>query len=428
MIISFFLFIVQQHWIRSLSFRVMLFAIALLSCAMQYWVFKRVDTVSGGFFSKKALHKKIAEGLFIFFNLPFIFVITQPIPLREIPPIIFHLFFYPFYIWQSATFFIFALLFLFSVLKYVVIKFYKTLLFIRPFNLKVERMKTTPSYQKFNSSRRKFLQTGLIGVSGYSFIGSAMGMVDKNEYEVVNRTITIQNLPEEFKGFTIGLISDIHSSVFMTKEEMDEYVKTTNALNTDLILVTGDFVNSQTEEVYPFAEAFSNLKAKHGIYGCLGNHDFFANDVERVAKEVNDCGVKLLRNDAVQISKGNSFFNLIGVDDIGRGVDPDDYLNRALSSVKNRQPKILLCHKPYNIDNFDKLGMDLTLSGHTHGGQIVFAKLNNTYVAFASLFSKYVAGLYKKNNSQMYVNRGIGTVGVPLRINCPPEITKITLA
>ena len=206
----------------------------------------------------------------------------------------------------------------------------------------------------------------------------------------------------------------------------DDYVAALNNLKTDIIFVPGDFVNSQTDEVYPFVEAFSSLRAPYGVYGCLGNHDYYA-DVDVVAKEVDGCGIKLLRNDAVKILKGNSFINLVGVDDIPINGKPDPYLERALSSVQNSNPRILLCHKPYYLETFASRNIDLTLSGHTHGGQIVFAKVGNLIVCPAALFSKYVWGLYEFGNSQMYVTRGIGTVGVPFRINCPPEITKITL-
>lgn len=279
----------------------------------------------------------------------------------------------------------------------------------------------------FDKHRRKFLQQTTLGLSSLSFVGSSVASMDQ-DYETIEKIVTIRNLPEQFKGFTIGMISDIHSSVFMNKDDMDEYVKAMNALETDLIVVTGDFVNSRTEEVYPFAEAFSELRAPFGVFGCLGNHDYFADDVERVARVVDDCGVKLLRNDSTAIRKENAFLNLIGVDDIGRGTDPNDYMDNAMTFVKNEYPRILLCHKPYYFENAKDRKIDLTLSGHTHGGQIVFGMVGNTPISFATLASKYVAGLYQLGNAQLYVNRGIGTVGLPLRINCPPEITKITLA
>ncbi|MGE5313377.1 MAG: metallophosphoesterase [Acidobacteriota bacterium] len=276
-------------------------------------------------------------------------------------------------------------------------------------------------------SRRAFLRTGVLGAASLAFLGSSYSISHEDDYDLVTRTIKISNLPPEFRGFTIGLMSDIHSSVFMNRQDMNAYVSAMNALKTDIIFVTGDFVNSKTEEVYPFAEAFSNLRAPLGVYGVLGNHDYFA-DVDVVAKEVDGCGVKLLRNDAVKIEKDGAFITLAGVDDIGRGVNPADYIARALAGVKNDNPRILLCHKPYYMDEFSDHRFDLVFSGHTHGGQIVFAKINDTYITPASLWSKYVWGLYRKNGTQLYVNRGIGSVGVPFRLNCPPELTKLTLA
>jgi uncharacterized protein len=277
-------------------------------------------------------------------------------------------------------------------------------------------------------SRRSFLQKGILGVSAFSFAGAGNSAPENSDYEIREKTITIPNLPEEFKGFTIGMMSDIHSSIFMNKEDMDEYVQAMNDLQTDLIVVTGDFVNSQTDEVYPFAEAFANLRSPNGVYGCLGNHDFFAQDVERVAKVVDDCGVKLLRNDAVKIQKGKSYFNLIGVDDIGRNTDPTDYMNKALAFAKNDQPKIMMCHKPYYFQQAKDAGIDLTLSGHTHGGQIVFGTIDRVRISLSALFSKYISGLYTIDQSHLYVNNGIGFTGLPIRINCPAELTVITLA
>jgi hypothetical protein len=293
---------------------------------------------------------------------------------------------------------------------------------------KVSEMKETPQFKKFDTSRRTFLRSGVVGLSAYSFIGASSGAASAGEYEIKKKTITIPQLPEEFKGFTIGILSDIHSSIFMNKEDMDKYVSAMNELKTDLVVVTGDFVNSQTDEVYPFAEAFSNLHSPHGVYGCLGNHDYFARDVERVAKEVDNCGVKLLRNDAVQIRKGNSYFNLVGVDDIGRNTPPEEYMTKALAFAKNDQPKILLCHKPYYFEKAKELGFDLTLSGHTHGGQIVFGTIDRTPLSLAALASKYVSGLYTIDQSLLYVNNGIGFTGIPFRINCPAELTVLTLA
>ena len=405
--------------------------------------------VAAFIFSQRIAHKKLLHWLkterkippaatravtavFIMFNVPLIIFLVPLSALEYVQGKIFTALVYPFYVWQFAIFLLMLTLGAIKLFHISAKRLYRLLSKNSAIEEKISVLKTAPSFQRwrnwrsFDASRRAFLRTGIVGLSAYSFVGAARGVIDRNDYEIIERKILIKNLPDEFKGFTIGLMSDVHSSAFMTKDEMDDYVAALNALKTDLVVVPGDFVNSETEEVYPFAEAFANLRAPYGVYGCLGNHDYYA-DVDVVAKEVNDCGVKLLRNDAVKIQKGNSFFNLIGVDDIRHQIDPNTYIESALSSVRNEQPKILLCHRPYFLETIDKYDIALTLAGHTHGGQIVLAHVGDIYLTPAALVSKYISGLYHINNSQMYVTRGIGTVGVPLRINCPPEITKITL-
>ncbi|MFZ4621105.1 MAG: metallophosphoesterase [Bacteroidota bacterium] len=365
--------------------------------------------------------------VFIFFNIPFFafyFVYRNYLQLPDfvIPMML------PFFIWQVASLFVSFVLLVIALAALPFKLLFKSVTLHPQINSKVEEMKQTNGFKSIDASRRAFLKTSAVGLSAYSFIGAAAGTEAEGDFEINRKTITIPNLPERFKGFTIGMMSDIHSSVFMNKEDMDGYVKSMNDLKTDMIVVTGDFVNSKTEEVYPFAEAFANLKAAHGVYGCLGNHDYFTKDVELVAKKVDECGIKLLRNDAVKIQKDDSYFNLVGVDDIGRNVDPADYMKKALAFAKNEQPKIMLCHKPYYFQQAKDLGIALTLSGHTHGGQVVFGVVDNTRISLATLASRYISGLYSLGDSHLYVNNGIGFTGLPIRINCPAELTVITLA
>ena len=208
---------------------------------------------------------------------------------------------------------------------------------------------------------------------------------------------------------------------------MDGYCRGVMSLGADLIVVPGDFVNSQTSEVYPFAESFSALHAPCGVFGVMGNHDFYAGDPERVAREVDGCGVRLLRNDSVFIERGGARFALAGIDDVGRRETAAAYMRRALRSIPDGTPRILLSHRPYFIGEAGLEGVDLVLSGHTHGGQIVLGQIGGITLTPAALASPYIWGKYRLGRTQMYVSRGIGTVGLPMRINCPPEITKITL-
>jgi uncharacterized protein len=197
-------------------------------------------------------------------------------------------------------------------------------------------------------------------------------------------------------------------------------------LNADLIVVPGDFVTSNFGEVFPFAEAFNILRAPYGVYGVLGNHDFYSG-ADAVAKEVDNCGIRLLRNDKLVIEKDGGKFYLIGVDDVGVNNRAPIKLDEAIGSAPLDIPRILLCHRPYYLNAARDKNIDLVLSGHTHGGQVVLGRFGDMVIAPSRLASKYVWGKYREGNTHMYVSRGIGTVGLPIRINCPPEITKITL-
>ena len=183
--------------------------------------------------------------------------------------------------------------------------------------------------------------------------------------------------------------------------------------------------------------AFRDVKAKHGIYGSLGNHDFFQ-DADYVAKALNnESPIQLLRNEHRVLKINGKELYMMGIDDTqssGAKMDEvlkyygamDEFLKKNETAFSTA-PKVLLCHKPYGFDTLATKEIDLILSGHTHGGQVVPVKFGTFNLSFAATVSKYIEGIYKIGKSNMYVSRGIGSVGLPIRINCPPEITKITL-
>lgn len=290
------------------------------------------------------------------------------------------------------------------------------------------------------ASRRRFLQTAALatgGVIANNTMLKALGTTHEHKVEQV--VMKIPGLPAPFKGTTIALLTDIHSSVFMTREQMEKYAAETMKLKPDLIFVTGDFVNSKVGEVYPFAEAFAGLRAPLGVFGVTGNHDYYTGDIKTVAEEVGQGGIRLLRNENLAIERGGAKLWLMGMDD-DRIYDINGYLKEGKTEtgtlenltrgIPENGTKLFLCHKPYPFEEYSQLGVHAMFSGHTHGGQVVLAHLDSVNVSFASLASKYVAGLYRARSnrtSQLYVSRGIGTVGIPMRLNCPPEITRIVL-
>lgn len=267
-------------------------------------------------------------------------------------------------------------------------------------------------------NRREFLKASLLGIPAFMLGGES-----KDEPKVERVKIKIKNLPEPLKGLNIALISDIHSGVFMTREEMEKLADILNNLNPDLILMPGDFVTSDPEEIYPLIEAFKDIKAKYGIFATLGNHEFFRRGQDKIAKAIESIGFRVLRNQSEKVNINGEHFYIVGIDDLRYGAD----LDRALKNVDRERFKILLSHKPYDFPKFARYQIQLTVSGHTHGGQIVFAKIDDIYIAPASLVSRFISGHYKLGDSHLYVTRGVGVVGIPIRINCPPEITNITL-
>ncbi|MBK8982847.1 MAG: metallophosphoesterase [Ignavibacteria bacterium] len=238
------------------------------------------------------------------------------------------------------------------------------------------------------------------------------------------------------------MISDTHSGPYMDEETLRKYAKAINDLNSDIIVIPGDLTNSNRLEVHPFVNAFKSLKAPKGIYASLGNHDYFS-DAEYVARTVqNDSPINLLRNNSDIININGKNLCIMGVDDTRQsGSKQDDvlmkYLDLTIERTKakmieknldyNEIPKLTLFHKPYFFEQMAAKDLDLVLSGHTHGGQVVLAKLGPVEYFHLPRSSKYISGLYESGKSKMYISRGLGSVALPIRFNCPPEITKITL-
>ncbi len=289
----------------------------------------------------------------------------------------------------------------------------------------------------FVLSRRAFVHSGILALSGVAISGCVGGIASRGDIEITHRIIAVPNLPQSFHGFRMTLASDIHSSPFMSLEDMKKIVKIINDLQSEVILLPGDFVTSHHNEIPPFVEAMSELSAPLGIYSCTGNHDYYCG-VDLVCKSTEDIGFRMLRNENTKITKNGEHLHLIGIDDddsasVREYVDgkPAAHIEAALKGVPDDAASILLCHRPYEFESYAKTGVGLMLSGHTHGGQIVFGRIGGTVLAMSSIASKFVEGLYNapdaNNHSKLYVSRGLGVVGLPLRINCPPEITQITL-
>ncbi|MBN1632819.1 MAG: metallophosphoesterase [Ignavibacteria bacterium] len=398
------------------------------------------------FLARKGFNKKklnyAAVSLVSVLNFPHIFFFLLRFDVSKFPDLLYYTLFVPYFVYQSAMFFIGIILLAIKIIKS---PFSLTLFILKKFNSiqqYLSGLKSKRKIVKFDKSRRAFIASSGVFLTGYAFIGAGVGVLRKDKYEIIRQTIHLKNLPDSLKGVTVTLISDIHSGPYMPEDKMNEYVKIINELKSDLIVIPGDLTNTSKDEIYPFVNSFKNLKAKHGIYSTLGNHDYFS-DPEFIAEVItNETPFKMLRNNSEIININGDNLIIIGTEDTrDSGAKQNEVILKYISTAKdtainkaiekninyNTTPKILLCHKPYIFDNLNSFDIDLVFSGHTHGGQVIFASLGDYSLSFASLVNKYVSGLYLNGNRKLYVSRGIGTVGLPIRVNCPPEITVLTL-
>lgn len=414
--------------------------------SLHYWVYRRLTRAlssSPVFGTPKA--RKIIAAVMIAFDLPWIFLYIYRHVTGETPNMLGWLIMYPFAVWQAVLFFWIVVLTVYAAFTSSVK--WSRVIWRHIIPVSVPAPAAVPAVAATsitdppppNASRRRFLRTSSIGLTGYALAASSAGVMFRDEQEINEATMVIPGLPEEFRGFRIALISDIHSGIYMDKAGMQRYANLVNGLKADMIVLPGDYVNSLDNEIYPFAEAFSALHAPYGVFGVTGNHDYFAN-ADLVCRESEQAGIRMLRNEHAIIEKHGQRIALLGIDDAPIShAEPLAYIRTGksepienmLKGVPADLKKVLLCHRPYPFEEFAQIGMDVMLSGHTHGGQIVLAKFGGANLSFAQLASKFVQGSYRAEsnpNAQMYVSRGIGTVGLPLRINCPPEITTIVLS
>lgn len=405
-----------------LGFRIVFTILILLA---QIYLYRRFTRSSLSHAPTPHMRRTLG-GLFLAFSIPVVVLFFWRPRLAEWPSWTIIAVVYPFYIWHAAS--------VLMCLGFGLLRLGRTLVSLVQRLLKKRRViaQSTDTHRavaesRFNPARRVFFRQGFTILAGATVAGTAYSAFRRGDYEITESTISIPGLPASFDGFTIALVSDIHSSPFMTLPQMRTYVDGINSLHADLIAIPGDLVNSEVEEAYPLAEALADLRAPFGVFATLGNHDFFTRDPDQVTSIVAKTGISVLRNEAVRVEKAGSAIALAGIDDTGNPRRANLLMQRVFHRSEGQISRILLCHRPYFFEEAASQKIDLTLSGHTHGGQVVLARIGNSVIAPARVASPYVAGLYSLGANKMYVSRGIGTVGIPFRVNCPPEITRITL-
>ena len=310
-------------------------------------------------------------------------------------------------------------------------------------------------------SRRYFFRTATALAGAAPFLSVMYGFAaERLDYRVRRVEIPTANLPPALDGMRIVQLSDIHLSGYMSRTDVRRAVDMANDLGADLAVVTGDFITGASDPLEDCIDEIRQLRAPLGVFGCNGNHEIYARAEDAAQRLFTQSGMKLLRHENVQLAFRGARFNLLGVD-YQRERTPGGHRLQMLPDlaplVRRDMPNILLSHNPNTFNRAAELGIELSLAGHTHGGQIQVEILDHRLSA-ARFITDYIAGAYFRplampaaNNralkdanyqaaneplisshaqpplSVLYVNRGLGTVGAPVRLGVPPEITLITL-
>jgi predicted MPP superfamily phosphohydrolase len=234
--------------------------------------------------------------------------------------------------------------------------------------------------------------------------------------------IPVKNLPPALEGFTIVQLTDMHLRPYTQVEHIQRAVEKTNALKPDLVVLTGDYVWHDEEDILDLVPVLAGLNARYGIFAVMGNHDI-KTDPALIEETFAKHGIPVLRNEGLDIQHGSGVLHLAGIDDGWLG-KPD--IKATLDKLRGNKPVVLLAHEPDMIDWYaDDSRISLQLSGHTHGGQVQITPGKPFIRPY--LGRKYVQGLHRVNESWIYTSRGIGSTGLPIRRNCAPEITHVTL-
>jgi predicted MPP superfamily phosphohydrolase len=294
----------------------------------------------------------------------------------------------------------------------------------------VQAGRAIPPPSPVSLARRRFLKNTALAMTTAPFVAGAYGMFyERLNLEISHQRIKIPRLPSAFHGFRIAQLSDVHIGPFMTAEEIRRYAGIANGLKPELVAVTGDFVTWDPSTQSAVVDALAGLKAPLGVYGCLGNHEMWAEVEHSITRLFAQRGIRILRGERAFVKSGGDVINLIGVDYQTRSrMGPRgqrlvrEYLEGVDRLMASATVNILLSHNPNTFDRAAELGIDLSLAGHTHGGQVTLEFVHRD-LSPGRLVTPYVTGWFQKPGGQLYVNRGIGTIGVPIRLGAPPEIT-----
>jgi predicted MPP superfamily phosphohydrolase len=253
-----------------------------------------------------------------------------------------------------------------------------------------------------------------------------------NEYITVKKvTLNFRSLPDFFNGYKILQISDLHSKMFGKGQK--KIIDIISSNNPDIIVITGDVIDSRNYRENEALELVRSSVSLAPVYFVAGNHEMRSHRFSKFSEELEALGCNVLRNSNKKIQRNNDYIYIAGVDDVAKyNIKTiksiySNQLSKASKDINNKDFCILLAHRPELFDIYAEKGFDLTLSGHTHGGQIRIPFVGGIFVPNQGFFPKYIDGVYKKDASAMFISKGLGSSLFPSRMFNNPEIAIITL-
>jgi uncharacterized protein len=273
-------------------------------------------------------------------------------------------------------------------------------------------------------SRRGFLIAAGAALFAAPVAGIGYGVfIQRRNIRLREQTIAIPGLPEDLVGIRIVQLSDIHLSPFLSEKELAHAVALANETYAHLALVTGDMITSNADPLDTCLKHLAGLRSEAGVFGCLGNHEIYAHAEDYATEHGARLGIRYLRMEAEKLKFGSTIMNLAGVD---YQLFHSPYLVGAEKLVKPGMFNVLMSHNPDVFPVAARQGFDLTVAGHTHGGQVRLEILRED-LNIARIFTPFVDGLYRNGGKSIFVSRGIGTIGAPVRLGAPPEVALLRL-
>src|ERR1700733_10572299 len=276
---------------------------------------------------------------------------------------------------------------------------------------------------QFDPARRKLLQAAGAGLCIAPLAATAFGIARRNQFRVSEVAIPIPNLPKDLEGLRIVQITDIHLSPFLSEREFARAIDMANDTRANIALVTGDLITRPGDPLDACLGQLARLRAEAGVLGCLGNHEIYADTENFVTEQGRRMGIEFLRHQAKQLRFGSATINFAGVDYQRMH---SHYLKGAERVIVPGALNVMLSHNPDVFPVAAAQGYHLTIAGHTHGGQ-VDVEILHQHLDVARYFTPFVQGLYRRENASVYVSNGLGTIGVPVRLGAPPEVSVLRL-